>query len=424
MMSRSALLISILLCGTSITANAVQNTWPLVAAAKTKVEIGRIAKNITFRIEATNASNIGSGVLLQKQGDVYTVLTAAHVVREAKGLRVIAPDGKIYPAISVKKAQSEIDLATIKFRSNHNYQIATIGTANLLESGSEVYVAGFPAVNSKLLDGVFNFTQGQVTGNASNPDSNGYSLIYNSITLPGMSGGPVLNDEGRLVAIHGQGDRTLEGVKTGFNSGITIERFGTVANALGVTTNNEIAPLPKSTALKSVDFLLLATEKEKRGDYSGALDSYNQAIGQAPNNSEAYKNRGILKYRYLNDIPGAMADYTKAIELNPRSAYAYDHRGYLQANRLNDISAALTDFNKAIELDPKFLWAYYNRGVLRDKKLNDTRGALADYNKAIELNPGYANAYYQRGLLKKRLKDLAGAIKDRQEADRLFKLQG
>jgi tetratricopeptide (TPR) repeat protein len=85
-----------------------------------------------------------------------------------------------------------------------------------------------------------------------------------------------------------------------------------------------------------------------------ALDSYNQAIGQAPNNSEAYKNRGILKYRYLNDIPGAMADYTKS----------------------------------------------------------------------IELNPGYANAYYQRGLLKKRLKDLAGAIKDRQEANRLFKLQG
>jgi S1-C subfamily serine protease len=145
MMSRSALLISVLFCGTSIAANAVQNTWPLVAAAKTKVEIGRIAKNITLRIEATNASNIGSGVLLQKQGDVYTVLTAAHVVREAKGLRVIAPDGKIYPAISVKKAQSEIDLAIIKFRSNYNYQVATIGTANLLESGSEVYVAGFLA---------------------------------------------------------------------------------------------------------------------------------------------------------------------------------------------------------------------------------------------------------------------------------------
>jgi tetratricopeptide (TPR) repeat protein len=210
-----------------------------------------------------------------------------------------------------------------------------------------------------------------------------------------------------------------------------------------------------STDFKAVDSLLIAAEKEKRGDYNGALNDYNQSILQSPTYSEAYKNRGILKYRYLNDISGAIADYSKAIELNPKSPYAYDHRGYLQANKLNNVRTALADFNKAIELDPKFFWAYYNRGVLKDRKLNDLAGALADYNRVIELNKNYVNAYYQRGvlrdkklndttgaladyskvieldpgsvntyhqrsLLRERLGDLAGAIEDQEEADKLI----
>ena len=73
----------------------------------------------------------------------------------------------------------------------------------------------------------------------SNPQerNNGYDLSYTNITRVGMSGGPVFDAAGRIVAIHGQGDRnnqipgeeTSSGIisdeKTGFNLGVPIQSF-------------------------------------------------------------------------------------------------------------------------------------------------------------------------------------------------------
>jgi hypothetical protein len=50
-----------------------------VAVAKPAPEIYEVAQAITVRI-AVGEEN-GSGILLQRDGDVYTVLTAAHVVK-------------------------------------------------------------------------------------------------------------------------------------------------------------------------------------------------------------------------------------------------------------------------------------------------------------------------------------------------------
>ncbi len=59
--------------------------------AKTSREIGQIAQAITVNVPFVKQDSQGeirsngSGVLLQKNGDVYTVLTAAHVVKETPG---------------------------------------------------------------------------------------------------------------------------------------------------------------------------------------------------------------------------------------------------------------------------------------------------------------------------------------------------
>jgi hypothetical protein len=171
-MYRSALILSAVFGCTNI---ALVQT---VAQAKTKVEIGRLAKSITLRIETVGSESRGSGVVLQKQGDVYTVITAAHVLSGGSSFRLITPDGKVHQSLSFKKANSNLDLAVVKFRSSNSYPLAEIGTSVSLESGSEIYVAGFPAATSTFDDGVFNFTRGEVTGNASKPNRSGYSLIY------------------------------------------------------------------------------------------------------------------------------------------------------------------------------------------------------------------------------------------------------
>lgn len=271
------------------------------------------------------------------------------------------------------------------------------------------------------MDGTLQVTPGDVTGNATRPDSSGYSLIYNSITQPGMSGGAVLNSDGQLVAIHGRGDKDTDGQKTGFNLGITIERFGAVAASLGVNTGNQIAAVSASINPKAADFLLSATEKEKAGNYPGALRDYGQAIAIDSRYVEAYLGRGSLKNHQFNDYTGALSDYNEAIKINPQYFRSYSRRGYLRKDKLKDFQGALYDFNKAIKLVPFTSYSiviYYNdRGNLKRNELNDISGALADYNKAIELFPRLSIGYGNRGLLKEYdLNDVPGALADYSKA--------
>ncbi len=59
---------------------------PKIASAKSSVEIGETAKAITVLI--TEPDSIGSGIILQQQGDIYTVLTAAHVVKNKASFKI------------------------------------------------------------------------------------------------------------------------------------------------------------------------------------------------------------------------------------------------------------------------------------------------------------------------------------------------
>jgi tetratricopeptide (TPR) repeat protein len=386
---------------------------PNIASAKSSVEIAKTARAITVLI--TEPDGVGSGVLLQRQGDIYTVLTAAHVVKNKASYKITTPDDRKYDIISssIRSAPGSIDLAVVKFKSTTNYPTAKLGNCNVLESGMDIYVGGFPGASKAITQSIFVFREGKISANSTKTFEKGYSLVYSNDTLPGMSGGAVLNSDGELVAIHGRGDRDDSGVKNGFNLGIPINRFATVASKMGVELGEKVAPIPQNTAPKADDYLASAVQKYTKGDNRGALADLNQAIALNPKSANAYAGRGILKNQKLNDVQGALADYNQAIALNPKFALAYNNRGGLKYEDLNEVQGALADFNQAITLDPKLADAYYNRGSLKTQKLNDVQGALADYNQAIALNPKYAIAYYNRGNLKaEKLNDIQGALAD------------
>jgi tetratricopeptide (TPR) repeat protein len=405
----------------ALTGAAMALIQPL-ASAKSAVEVGRIAKAVTVEIKEIGKSRAGSGILVQRQGDVYTVLTAGHVVNRGAAFTLKTADGQVHKSIanSVKLSGNNIDLSVLKFRAAKNYTLAKIGSSNSLEALSPIYVAGFPESTYAIEAGVINITEGKVVGNATKGNANGYSLIYSNTTFRGMSGGPVLNEAGELVAIHGQGDRDGkegEGEKTGRNLGIVVERFGTVALAMGVQLDQRVAVLPQSQGLNATDYFFRSLRKDDGDDYQGALADYNQAITINPKFSEAYNNRGILKKDKLNDIKGALADYNQAITINPKYPGAYSNRGILKESKLNDIKGALADYNQAITINPKFSIAYNNRASLKVDKLNDIKGALADYNQAITINPKFFTAYYNRGSLKvEKLNDIKGALADYNQA--------
>jgi len=173
---------------------------PKVALGSTESEINKIAAEITVRIDGQNRS--GSGVIVEKEGDTYYVLTNWHVVNRVGDYQVRTPDGKMHPVYyTLIKQVPNVDLAIVPFSSSQNYPIAETGDPTQLVPGTNVFVGGWPRSGSNLQQRIFLSTAGMVTGRQQ-PVA-GYSLLYDNLVRAGMSGGPVLNEEGRLVAING-----------------------------------------------------------------------------------------------------------------------------------------------------------------------------------------------------------------------------
>jgi tetratricopeptide (TPR) repeat protein len=408
-MYRSSCFLAAALIGTNVV--VVQQ----VAGAKSAVEVGRIAKAITVEIKAIGSTDIGSGILLQRQGDVYTVLTSGHVANKSAAFTLKTADGQVHQAIagSIRLAGNNIDLGVMKFRSNNNYTLAKIGTSNPLEELSSIYVAGFPERTYAVDSGTINITKGEVIGKANQGDSLGYSLIYSNTTFRGMSGGPVLNEAGELVAIHGKGDRDGkkgEGEKLGRNLGIVIERFGNVAIAMGIQLDQQISNLPQNQSLNASDYYLRGESKYENQDYGGALADYDQAIILNPKFSKAYFSRAFIKSR-LKNTQGAMSDYDQVIVIDPKNIQAYFSRATLKQS-LNDTQGAISDLDQVIVIDPKNIQAYFYRATSKSR-LNDTRGAISDYNQVIVIDPKNTTAYIGRARLKSdKLNDSKGALAD------------
>jgi S1-C subfamily serine protease len=185
-----------------------------------------IAKTITVRIDGANT---GSGVIVEHQGDRYVVLSNWHVVSAGdkplppKSLTIRTVDGQKYP-ISAKKIVrvGKLDLAILEFQSKHRYPTASIGNSDRLSEGESLYVSGWADPSPQFSTRTYQLLIGNLSGRIDRPQD-GYALVYTVNALPGMSGGPVLDNRGNLVGINGRATVDL--------------RTGTVNSVLGIDIN-------------------------------------------------------------------------------------------------------------------------------------------------------------------------------------------
>ncbi|MGB7377426.1 MAG: trypsin-like peptidase domain-containing protein [Rivularia sp. (in: cyanobacteria)] len=302
-------------------------------------QVGEIAQGITVLIETTDKKDNGSGVIIQKQGNTYTVLTAAHIVRSSnQKYEIVTPDKQRYQLdySSVKKLPNQIDLAVVTFASSNNYQVAKVGNSDRAKLGSKVYVAGFPKPKGARKFTSINLSPpGQITANATQAVDEGYSLSYNIATLPGMSGGPLLNQQGELIGIHGRGEvATVDDivynklnpqvayVKGNNNYAIPIYTFLRQASLVGVNLRITVPPLQVAQAPTAEDFYLKGVDNAQKGDYQGAIFQFTQAINNNPNYAEAYYNRGNARL-VLENNQQAINDFEQATKINPNYIDAY-----------------------------------------------------------------------------------------------------
>ena len=129
-------------------------------------------------------------------------------------MTVLTVDGKEYSAQKDTKFNfRELDLAIVKFSTNNEYQVAVVNVNLNLNLGEQVYVAGFPNYQKKAVNLVptidlgikpYNLTKGKVIHLLNLSLERGYKIGMSNEIEIGMSGGPVLNQNGELVGIIGR----------------------------------------------------------------------------------------------------------------------------------------------------------------------------------------------------------------------------
>jgi serine protease DegQ len=175
----------------------------------------KTADQITVRILAKKET-IGSGILLFKQNSTYTILTNDHVLRAADPpYRVQTFDNQSYPA-NVTLRQSALggnDLAVLElYGVKTDYRVARL--ERVVDAAAEVFAAGFPLTSNveerEVIAGVA-FRRGKISLKLPQALEGGYQVGYTNQIDKGMSGGPLLDRSGRVIAINGMHAEPLWG---------------------------------------------------------------------------------------------------------------------------------------------------------------------------------------------------------------------
>lgn len=168
--------------------------------------IYQMFKSATVRV--IKAESAGSGVIIAREDNIYSVLTNWHVVDSSNPI-ILTVDDEQHQLVEAPRQIANADLALLKFFSEVEYPIALI-QPTMPEIGDQVFAAGFPLTINEtssldLGNQAFRLTPGKISVIPVKSMPQGYQLGYTNETEIGMSGSPIFNEDGALIAIHGRG---------------------------------------------------------------------------------------------------------------------------------------------------------------------------------------------------------------------------
>jgi serine protease Do len=209
----------LLVLGCSVSVTLVFTTSLLSAQ-----ELVSPAAAFTVRVD-TPRDGDGSGVLMAKDGNAYYVLTAWHVVN-GQGPYTIYTHDNVPHEVTLNQVDriSGYDLAVLQFNSNRVYVAANISPRQPVQD-QRVVVSGWLNPLIEIQNTTHQSIIGNLTGYLNPPNEDGYSLTFSAPgAFQGMSGGPVLDEDSRIIGIIGQAAHDIEG-PVGIYLGIPISVF-------------------------------------------------------------------------------------------------------------------------------------------------------------------------------------------------------
>lgn len=173
---------------TEVASTTVTDTVPTGVRASS---LERQAQEMTVRIRTTGCGALGTGSGFAIGDGV--IVTNRHVVEDARDISLNTWDGGSLTAV-VHGVDVTDDLALI--RIDRSLATAALLAPDDPTTGAQVTVVGFP------LGGQQELTRGQVVDYARLDRADGPRVIRISAEIwPGSSGGPVLDDRGRVVGV-------------------------------------------------------------------------------------------------------------------------------------------------------------------------------------------------------------------------------
>ncbi|GAB5353896.1 hypothetical protein AAMO2058_000073500 [Amorphochlora amoebiformis] len=139
----------------------------------------------------------GSGFVWDDNGHI---VTNYHVLKHSGKVRVTLPDGKICEANVIGK-DDKSDLAVLQVLSDRNRSLRPLPLANSdkVEVGQNCYALGYPfGLDMTLTAGLVSAVGREMEGKPSIYDS----IVTDAALNQGSSGGPLIDSQGRLIAIN------------------------------------------------------------------------------------------------------------------------------------------------------------------------------------------------------------------------------
>lgn len=394
---------------------------------------GKVEPSVVL-ITYGDKSGHGSGFFVEGEKDVCTILTAAHVVKTSGNVLIKTDDrDRSWPAETVREFPNNLDLALITFSTPEQkcpYTALPLGNSDELRVLDEVYTVGFPARSGEVRL-VKQFSKVEIS-RVIDPFPDGYGISFTGTTAGGMSGGPLVDGWGKVVAIHGKTDVELVQINEQYQSSLSSEQQQELESAqaryqrsehfkwgIPIRLYQEKAfsfvreqkykeSLSKEKSLrKAKEWNQKGNELSEQGKYKEALAFYEKAIEIKPDFFVAWWDRGFA-LNELGKYEEALKSYDKALEIKSDFYHAWWGRGFT-LNDLKRYEEALESYDKALEIKPDYSLAWSGRGTTLEK-LEKYEEALESYDKALEIEPNYFLAWANRGDVLRNLERYEEAI--------------